>query len=82
MHTCTQHIITLVKFQRNVNQTGGTPDIDLNVIRVWQRGFHGEGTIVTILDDGVDYKHPELRNNYVGRGGRIHIQTYLTMVVV
>ncbi|MCT7956438.1 S8 family serine peptidase [Laspinema palackyanum] len=43
------------------NNTG-----DLNLINapaVWNRGFTGEGVIVAILDDGVDWKHPDLASN-------------------
>ncbi|MGL5194329.1 MAG: S8 family peptidase [Chroococcales cyanobacterium] len=39
---------------------------DLNLINapaVWNRGFTGEGIIVAVLDDGVDWKHPDLANN-------------------
>ncbi|WAR08111.1 NECB-like protein, partial [Mya arenaria] len=48
----------------NHHQTGGKRDIDLDVLPVWQQGFHGEGVVVTTLDDGVDHEHPDLRNNY------------------
>jgi hypothetical protein len=43
------------------NNTG---DLNLiNVPAVWNRGFTGEGVIVAVLDDGVDWKHPDLANN-------------------
>ena len=37
---------------------------DLNVMPVWQRGLHGQGVVVTVLDDGLDHTHPELKDNY------------------
>lgn len=47
----------------NVGQTGGTPGIDLNVVPVWQ-DYTGSGVRVAIVDDGVDYRHPDLDTNY------------------
>ncbi|MGG6296659.1 S8 family serine peptidase [Leptolyngbya sp. AN02str] len=47
----------------NTGQTGGTSGIDLNVTSVWQ-DYTGAGVLVGILDDGVDYTHPDLDDNY------------------
>jgi subtilisin len=30
---------------------------------VWAQGFTGQGVTIAIIDDGVDYNHPALRNN-------------------
>ncbi|CAG5076706.1 Oidioi.mRNA.OKI2018_I69.PAR.g8525.t1.cds [Oikopleura dioica] len=49
---------------QNTGQDDGTPGLDLNVTHVWQRGFTGRGVTVAILDDGVDYNHPDLFPNY------------------
>jgi len=38
----------------------------MNVIDVYQRwGITGRGTVVTILDDGIEKDHPDLVKNYV-----------------
>jgi len=50
-------------YLQNVGQTGGTAGIDLNVIPVWH-DYTGAGVRVGIVDDGVDYTHPDLNNNY------------------
>jgi subtilisin family serine protease len=50
-------------YLQNVGQTGGTPRIDLNVLPVWQN-YTGGGVRVAIVDDGVDYRHPDLNDNY------------------
>lgn len=47
----------------NVGQTGGTRGMDLNVLPVW-RDYTGQGVRVAVLDEGVDYLHPDLANNY------------------
>ena len=36
----------------------------MNVIPAWQRGFTGKGVVVTILDDGIQTNHPDLKLNY------------------
>lgn len=33
--------------------------------KAWERGYDGSGVVVTVLDDGLDHKHPDLRDNYV-----------------
>jgi len=48
---------------QNIGQTGGTRGMDLNVLPVW-RDYTGQGVRVAVLDEGVDYLHPDLANNY------------------
>ena len=43
----------------------------MNVVEAWKRGFTGRGVVVTILDDGIELKHPDLVQNYVST---IHVQ--------
>lgn len=33
----------------------------------WDNGYTGKGVTVAIMDDGIDYLHPDLRENYVSR---------------
>lgn len=37
----------------------------MNVIPAWQQGITGKGVVVTILDDGLEYDHPDIEHNYV-----------------
>lgn len=37
----------------------------MNVIPAWKAGITGKGVVVTILDDGIQYSHPDLAQNYV-----------------
>ncbi|XP_016337216.1 furin-1-like isoform X1 [Sinocyclocheilus anshuiensis] len=37
---------------------------DLNVKDAWKQGFTGQGVVVSILDDGIEKKHPDLIQNY------------------
>ena len=44
--------------------------MDLNVMSAWDQGYTGEGVTVTILDDGVDHDHPDIKRNYVSLNSR------------
>lgn len=37
----------------------------MNVQEVWRQGITGRNIVVTILDDGLEFTHPDLRQNYV-----------------
>jgi len=38
--------------------------LDMNVEAAWDKGYTGKGVTVTILDDGVEWNHPDLSENY------------------
>jgi len=40
-------------------------NLDMNVEEAWDMGYSGKGVTVTILDDGVEWNHPDLKDNYV-----------------
>lgn len=37
----------------------------MNIQTVWHQNITGRGTVVSILDDGIEYTHPDLQRNYV-----------------
>ena len=37
---------------------------NLGVLEANKRGYTGKGVVVTIVDDGLDHRHPDLRENY------------------
>jgi len=37
----------------------------MNVIPAWSNGYTGRGVVVSILDDGIEKDHPDLKRNYV-----------------
>jgi subtilisin-like proprotein convertase family protein len=52
----------------NQETTGGTPGIDLNLTNVWQK-YRGKGIIIGIVDDGLQYSHPDLAPNSISTLG-------------
>lgn len=38
----------------------------LNIPALWERGIDGEGVKVAVLDTGIDYHHPDLKDVYKG----------------
>lgn len=39
-------------------------EYDMNVLEAWSLGYTGRGVVLTIMDDGIDYNHTDLRQNY------------------
>ena len=39
--------------------------MDLHVVPVYAAGITGKGVRVSVLDDGFDWRHPDIRENYV-----------------
>ena len=52
-------------YLKNTGQNGGKPKLDLNVAAAWAQGVTGKNVTTAIMDDGVDYMHPDLIHNYV-----------------
>lgn len=54
-------------YLKNTGQNGGKVRLDLNVESAWAQGVTGKNVTTAIMDDGVDYMHPDLYNNYNAR---------------
>lgn len=46
----------------NVAQLHG--EVELKVEDVWKMGYSGKGVVVTILDDGLEHNHTDIKQNY------------------
>ncbi|EDO33327.1 predicted protein, partial [Nematostella vectensis] len=51
-------------YLQNTGQFNIPEGNDIGVLPVWERGFTGKGVVVSILDDGLDHTHPDLKRNY------------------
>lgn len=47
----------------NSGQNGGTADADVDAPEAWYTTTGDTGTVVAVIDEGVDIKHPDLKNN-------------------
>ncbi len=47
----------------NTGQTGGTADADVDAPEAWNATTGDTGTVVAVIDEGVDINHPDLKNN-------------------
>ncbi|XP_076350282.1 neuroendocrine convertase 1-like [Tachypleus tridentatus] len=40
------------------------PELDLHVTKVWDMGFTGKNVVVTVMDDGLEWNHTDIKRNY------------------
>jgi subtilisin family serine protease len=47
----------------NTGQTGGTPGADIDLFQAWDIETGNSGVIVAIVDDGIQFTHPDIAGN-------------------
>jgi CSLREA domain-containing protein len=53
---------------QNTGQTSGTVGEDIDVVGAWNDGITGQGVTIAIVDDGLQYTHPDLAPQYNASG--------------
>lgn len=55
----------------NTGQTGGTPDVDINAPELWEQITGDKNIVIAVIDTGINYEHPDLKNNVWVNPGEI-----------
>ena len=55
----------------NTGQTGGVVDADIDAVEAWDTFTGTSGSIVVVIDTGIDYNHPDLVDNIWSNPGEI-----------
>ncbi|CAF0883079.1 unnamed protein product [Adineta steineri] len=54
-------------YLQNKGQLNTPENHDINVVPAWSAGYSGRGVLISIVDDGLDHAHQELRDRYQAR---------------
>lgn len=45
-----------------------TKGMDINITEIWYHNISGEGVVVAVIDDGLEWNNPDIRDNYSPEG--------------
>ncbi len=55
----------------NVGQSGGDPGSDIHAAAAWRETTGSTSTVIAVIDGGIDFSHPDLKNNSWKNAGEI-----------
>ena len=44
---------------------------DMGIAAAWKMGYSGKGVVVSIIDDGIEYTHDDLKKNYDPKASKV-----------
>ena len=44
---------------------------DMGIAAAWNMGYSGKGVVVSIIDDGIEYTHDDLKKNYDPKASKV-----------
>jgi hypothetical protein len=53
----------------------------MRIKEAWSLGYTGKNVVVTILDDGLEWDHPDIIKNYVNKTTNLKIKKKLALFV-
>jgi len=54
--------------QWHLHPVDGLTNVHVNVELAWKENFTGQGVVIAVVDDGLEYTHPDLAQNYLSSG--------------
>jgi len=58
----------LYQQQWHLHRVDSLANVHVNVEKVWQENITGAGVVIGVVDDGLEYTHPDLADNYFAAG--------------
>uniref|UniRef100_A0A668VWJ9 Uncharacterized protein n=1 Tax=Oreochromis aureus TaxID=47969 RepID=A0A668VWJ9_OREAU len=58
------YIVSQIVLHTNTHKPRQTDRSHMNIAAAWRRGYTGKGVVVSVLDDGIEREHPDLKPNY------------------
>lgn len=47
---------------------------DMGIAAAWNMGYSGKGVVVSIIDDGIEYTHDDLKKNYDPKASKVRFK--------
>lgn len=51
-------------YSDHLDSNTGSSQVDLNLTSLWAEDYLGQGIQIAVVDDGIEYTHPDLSSNY------------------
>jgi subtilisin family serine protease len=77
----TGNSLLIVSSEVKIGQVdGATSGNDINVVSAWDGGITGNGILIQLVDDGLDFTHPDFESKYVASARSEIMYTKVTVL--